>query len=229
MSTGINVHAPELAKRRLARFRRWHKWAGLLAGAFLLLTGASGIVLNYKQAIFSKLGIELKRERERDTSPLPATRATNKVVFTPGTCVAGGRIDFAGALALAQAEWGDVRLERMELRSDRSSVTFRFRKEGGAELWVDAADGRHFLKGEYERIGKLGADGAAVRMTDWSRILIDLHTGRICGGIGKVVVTFVAALLLFLSLSGFYLWLKPLLSRGRNPRKQSKVAQPLPS
>jgi uncharacterized iron-regulated membrane protein len=47
-------------------------------------------------------------------------------------------------------------------------------------------------------------------------VLIDLHTGRIGGSLGKAIISTVAALLLFLSASGFYFWLKPLLKWRRN-------------
>lgn len=189
--------------------RQWHKWGGLVAGVFLLSVGSTGMVLNYKQPIFSSLGIELKRER--DASPLPKSKSPGEVTLTSGAGVAGGMVGFEQALAIARAEWGDVPLERIELRSEPGTVTYRFRQKGGAELWVDAADGRRIVKGEYERLGRPGADGAVARTTDWGKILIDLHTGKIGGGIGKALITFAAALLLLLTLSGFYLWLKPLL------------------
>jgi uncharacterized iron-regulated membrane protein len=205
------MNQSKLENRRLARFRRWHKWAGIIAGLFLLVMGATGIILNYKQPIFAKLGIESKRG-DRDASPLPTSHPTNEVALTTGG-ITGGTVNFAGALALARAEWGDASLERIEIRSSDETVTYRFRNEDGAEFWVDAADGRHLVKGEYERIGKPDKDGKVARSTDWGKILIDLHTGRIGGGFGKALISCVAALLLFLSLSGFYLWLKPLFVR----------------
>ncbi len=203
----------------LIQSRQWHKWGGLIAGLFLLVLGASGIVLNYKQPIFSKLGIELKRDRERDASPLPARKSPGEVALTTGVGVSGG-VGFEQALAIAHDKWGDVALERVELRSERGAVTYRFRQRGGAELWVDAADGSSFVKGEYERVGKAGADGVAVRTTDWGKILIDLHTGKIGGATGKAIVSIVAGILLLLTFSGFYLWLKPLLIRRKNHAAQ---------
>lgn len=199
----------------LIQSRQWHKWGGLIAGLFLLVLGSTGIVLNYKQPIFSKLGIELKRDRERDASPLPKKESPGEIALTTGAGVSGG-VGFEQALVIAREKLGDVALERIELRSERGAMTYRFRQRGGAELWVDAADGSSFVKGEYERIGKAGADGVAVRTTDWGKILIDLHTGKIGGGIGKALVTGVAGLLLLLSLSGFYMWLKPLLIRRQH-------------
>ena len=125
-------------------------------------------------------------------------------------------------------------LERVELRSDRGSVTYRFRKSGGAELWVDAADGTHLIKGEYERIGTAGADGVPTRQTDWGKILIDVHTGRIGGQVGKAVMSTAALILLLLTLSGLYMWVKPILIRFQNARAKTSTArmpadQPVPA
>lgn len=211
--------------RRLIQFRQLHKWAGVIVGLFLLVLGTSGIVLNYKQPIFAKFGIETKRG-ERDGSPLPPSKASNKVTFTTDAGVAGGTIDFAGALAIARAEWGDVTLERAELRAARGTVSYRFRNSDGDELWINAADGTHVIKGQYERIGKAGADGVPTRTTDWGKILLDLHTGRIGGGIGKAVVSCVAFVLLLLTLSGFYMWAKLLFGRRNNPEYSKKMSAP---
>ncbi len=223
MSSKTNMRSPEPNHRRVAQFRRWHKWGGVTAGLLLLILGTTGIVLNYKQPIFARLGIESRRG-ERDASPLPAAKSPGQVKFTTDAGVSGGVVDFAGALAIARAEWGDVPLERAELRSERGAVSYRFRKSGGAELWVNAADGTHLAKGEYERIGKAGPDGVPARQTDWGRILIDLHTGKIGGEIGKAVVSFAALILLLLTLSGVYLWVKPLLIRRENRRRAAVPA-----
>lgn len=210
-----HLRPPRTKNWLLAQSRQWHKWGGLFAGLFLLLISITGIVLNYKQPIFSKLGIEMKRG-ERDASPLPASKSSDEVAFTTAAGVTGGKVDFAGALAIARAEWGEVPLERAELRAERGTVSYRFRKSGGEELWVNAADGTHLVKGEYERLGKPDKDGTVTRTTDWGKILIDLHTGKIGGSFGKALMTFVAGLLLLLTLSGFYVWLKPLLIRRQN-------------
>jgi hypothetical protein len=212
MSSETNQGVPESKNRGLAQIRQFHKWGGVIAATLLLILGTTGIVLNYKQPIFARLRIETKRA-ERDASPLPASKSTNQIQFNTSAGISGGAIDFAGALALARAEWSEVPLERVEMRAERGSVSYRFRKSGGAEFWVDAADGTHLAKSEYERIGKPGADGVPTRQTDWGKILIDLHTGRVGGDIGKAVVSCGAALLLLLTLSGLYMWVKPIFIR----------------
>ncbi len=225
MSSEKSLDIPQPQNRRLAQFRRWHKWGGITAGLFLLVLGVTGIFLNYKNPIFNALGVPTKRER--DVSPLLPAPKSPAVAFTTDG-IAGGTVTFEKALALAKGEWGDAALERAEIRAERGGVTYRFRNSAGKELWVDAADGRHTVKGEYERISRSESDGTPVRSTDWGRILIDLHTGRIGGEVGKAVVSLVAMLLLLLTLSGVYMWVKPLLIRRENARVRALAHPALP-
>ena len=94
------------------------------------------------------------------------------------------------------------------------------------ELWVNAADGSHFTKGQYERIARAGADGVPVRTTDWGKIRIDLHTGKIGDDVGKAVMTYAAVLLLLLACSGVNVWLKPLLIRRASRLLRARVGLP---
>ncbi|HEY9173121.1 MAG TPA: PepSY domain-containing protein [Verrucomicrobiae bacterium] len=117
-------------------------------------------------------------------------------------------------------------LKRIELKAERGQLIYKLRRAGGSELWVNAADGAHFPKGQYERIVRAGADGVPVRTTDWGKILIDLHTGKIGGEAGKAVMTCAAVLLLLLTCSGVYVWLKPLLIRRESRLSRARVGLP---
>ncbi len=59
----------------------------------------------------------------------------------------------------------------------------------------------------------LRAQGSAL---SWERVLLDLHSGRILGQVGVWIVDLAALLLLFLALSGFWLWYQHL-GRRRRP------------
>ena len=48
------------------------------------------------------------------------------------------------------------------------------------------------------------------------QLLIDLHTGKIGGEVGKALMTFAPVILLLLTLSGVYMRLKPFLIRRQN-------------
>jgi hypothetical protein len=128
-------------------------------------------------------------------------------------------VKLESALEIARAEWGEVPLERIELKDERGGLFYKLKKRRGAEMWVNATTGAHFLKSEYERVGKAGADGAPMRRTDWGKILIDLHTGRIGGEVGKAIMSVAALILLFLTASGVYLWARPLLIRIGSARR----------
>jgi hypothetical protein len=204
-----SLTAPKPQPRLLAQSRQWHKWGGLIAGIFLIVAGASGIVLNYKKPIFTALGLEVE-------PPLNRASTGPRARLMTGTGLTAGRITLDGALAIARAEWGDVPLERIELKAERGEWTYKLKQKDGDELWIGAADGSYFVKGEYERIGKPAPDGRPARRTDWGRIILDLHTGKIGGAAGKAIMSCAALLLLLLTLSGVYLWLKPLLIRRHN-------------
>jgi hypothetical protein len=215
--------APKSKSRWLTQSRRWHKWGGVAAGLFLLVAATSGIILNYKRPIFAALGVELNaRELRTSDGRSRSPKSQDNYTATPTTVdgLSKVAISLEQALALACESWGDVPVERIELRADRSGLLYRIKARSGEELQVNATTGTHFVKGEYEKV-KATADGkVAARTMDWGRIILDLHTGKIGGEVGKAVMSFAAFLLLWLTLSGVYLWLKPLLIRRKSARNK---------
>ncbi|HYG23140.1 MAG TPA: PepSY domain-containing protein [Verrucomicrobiae bacterium] len=208
----------------LAKSRQWHAWAGLAAGLFLLVVGVSGIVLNYEHPIFSALGLETRvpksKKEHRQTKQLPPQ-------LSMGNGFAALPVSIERAFEIARAEWGDVPLERVELKDERGEMLYKFKHKNGSELWINAVSGAHLKKGAYERVGKAALDGTPTRSTDWGKILIDLHTGKIGGEAGKAVMSLVSLLLILLSLSGVYMWLKPLVIRRRNAKAKAIASQRL--
>jgi uncharacterized iron-regulated membrane protein len=136
-------------------------------------------------------------------------------------------------LAAARAEWEGVKLERVELREEQGELTFKIRQRSGEELWVNAANGKSFVKGEYEMVTRAGPDGKPGRQFAWGRLLLNLHTGRIGGEAGKIVMSLTGLMLLFLTASGVYMWAKPILIRRQNakvrvPATATRAPSPLP-
>lgn len=119
---------------------------------------------------------------------------------------------------------GGVRLERIELKDEHGELVYKIKERGGAELWVNAATGNHFIKGEYERVKQKPGGEVMARSTDWGKLLIDLHTGEIGGEAGKAIMSLAALLLLLLTFSGVYLWLKPMLMRRQNVKARAITA-----
>jgi uncharacterized iron-regulated membrane protein len=211
----------------LTKSRRWHTWGGLIAGLFLLIIATSGIVLNYKPQIFSALGLEKKfpkpekiKHAGTEKSDQPEGALSQ---FITSASLASLPVSMERAIEIARVELGDVPLEKIELKAERGELIYKLKEKDGDELWVSALTGSHFVKGEYERIGKSNADDSPMRQRDWGKILIDLHTGKIGGEVGKAVMSFAALLLLLLTLSGVYMWMKPIFIRRKNAQAQSSV------
>lgn len=218
MPSEKNLSTPERKHHRLAQFRRWHKWGGLTAGLFLLITATSGIVLNYKRPIFALLGVELdaKEGRVARGKSQPTELRDSQMPLTTAGGFSNTAISMEQALALARERWGDVPLERIELRAERSALLYRIKARSGEELQLNATTGAHFFKGGYERV-KTASDGTVVaRTTDWGKIILDLHTGKIGGEAGKIIMSLGALMLVFLTASGVYMWLKPVFIRRKN-------------
>jgi uncharacterized iron-regulated membrane protein len=221
----MNAHvasAPKPKNNRLIQFRLWHRWAGLAAALFLLVISLTGMVLNYKKPIFQALGLEPKLPATEGKSAAPASqlapepRHAGNVLALP--------VSFAQALDAARRAWGDAPVERLELKMEQGEWVYKIKRKGGAELWVSAVTGAHFAKSEYEK-WRRGPDGAPAKSFDWGKLMLDLHTGKIGGPVGVAIMTGVGGLLFFLTLSGVYLWLKPLLIRRANAAARGSVSE----
>jgi uncharacterized iron-regulated membrane protein len=205
----------------LAKFRKWHTWGGIIAGLFILLVAMSGIVLNYKNPIFRTLRLEEKRLEAK--SPQKRERSGPKPELSTSAGIAALPITLDRAFELARAQWGDARLERIELKDESGELIYKLKQKNGEELWVNAISGATFLKGKYEKLVKAESGTMPTPQTDWGKIILDLHTGKIGGEFGKAVMSVAALMLLFLTGSGVYMWLKPLLTRRANAKQRATL------
>jgi hypothetical protein len=200
-------------------FRKWHTWLGLAAAVFMVVVAITGVVLNYKKPIFSALGLENEKEKTEQAREPSGTHAK----LTTENGLRAGAVSVERALELARNEWGNVPLERIELKNEHGTLLYKIKRTEGAELIVNAMRGTYFVKGEYEKI-KEGKSGAMTRQFDWGKLMLNLHTGKIGGEAGKAVMSLAAVMLLFLTGSGTYLWLKPVLIRRANKSKARVTA-----
>lgn len=223
--------------RLLAWARRWHAWAGLFAALFLLVVAATGALLNYKRPVLSALGLEPMEPAQPSRTKASPSRPTPDVPgFNASTGLAAARIPASEALATAREKLGDVALDRIELKREAGTLVWKIKAVDEREVVIDTATGASRLKGRFEKVAPRGTPGTATRgtSTDWGRIALDLHTGKIGGEAGKAFMTAMAVVLIFLSLSGVYLWAKPLFVRRANARARGAVlradtrAQPSP-
>lgn len=216
--------------------RRLHLWFGVTAALFLLVFGLTGIVLNYKKPIFTTLGLEpqptlaapagsgeaaAKPERPAGQTNEPNDRSPGHFTTTTGLGAADVAPD--AALNIARSELGEVPLERIELRQERDGLIWKIKSRAGHEVLINAATGRAVTKRAYEKLGPPDANGRPSRAFDWGKFFLDLHTGKIGGEVGKAVMSVAAGGLLFLTFSGLYLWLKPLLIRRGHARARPTV------
>jgi hypothetical protein len=120
----------------IVAFRKWHTWLGIAAALFILVAGFSGIVLNYKKPIFTALGIEKETEKTKG-----AGGRKERTRFTTQTGFQAAKITPESALDAARKQWGNVPLERIELKDEHGEMVYKIKQTTGDELWVNASTG----------------------------------------------------------------------------------------
>jgi uncharacterized iron-regulated membrane protein len=140
-----------------------------------------------------------------------------------GEGTAGLPIGFDRALGLATERWGKQRVEKIELKDEKGELLYKIKQHEGPELLISALTGEIVERRHYEKLGAPGSGGKRARSFDWGKLMLDLHTGKIVGEPGRYVATTVSCLMLILTLTGVYLWLKPQLRPrpARVPAKQT--------
>lgn len=242
----------------LIAFRKYHTWLGVGFTAFIATIAVTGIYLNHKatfNAAFPFLakpehekehGERRRMEGEKKPEPKPIAAATtgNGIAFTTTTDLSAIPVSMTEALAIAKDRFGDVPLERIELKNDKGSLVYRVKTAGG-ELVIDAGSGavgspgkpqvgprgKEREKPEGERAARpekpapsvMTADEYeekqnAAGKTDWGKIIKDVHTGKIGGLVGKLTADGTALVLTSLCATGVYLWVVPLLRKRRSAK-----------
>jgi uncharacterized iron-regulated membrane protein len=180
----------------LAKVRKWHSWGGLFLSGFILLVAVTGILLNHKDLIFHK--------GENKSGPTGLLRSTMDVSTVP--------ITFDRALQLAKGHYGDVPLEKIELKDEHGQLLYKIARGEGEEIRIDAQTGE--MTSKYGM--NLAADGTS--MLNWAKIVDDLHTGKIFGTTGKLTIDLTSGVIIALTFSGIYLWGAPILRKRQNAK-----------
>lgn len=240
--------APAPAKKAnpnalLMLFRKYHTWLGVAAAGFVVVIAATGIYLNHKDTFRSVLGVPHKDDHDSGGRP-----------GLPGAAeLAALGVSLPQAVEAAEPHLGGRPVERVELRPDHGRLVYKVKAVGGPEVVVDAASGAVEVKGgerpapkpEKGTKGEKGEKGKAAkgakapdtttesdglmaastpRGMDWGKAIKDLHTGKIGGDAGKLLVDLVAVILIGLTLSGLYLWAVPALRKRRSARQRAAAA-----
>jgi uncharacterized iron-regulated membrane protein len=194
--------SPAKGNQWLSQFRKWHSWGGLFLSVFILLVAVTGILLNHKDFFFHG-------EKRKVTGQF---RTTTDVAAVP--------ITLQRVLALAHEHYGDAPLEKVELKDENGQMIYKVSQGHGEEIRIDAHTGAVF--------SKYGASLAADQESHWhwAKIVDDLHTGKIFGSVGKLVVDLTSGVIIALTLTGIYLWGVPILHKRENARKRQENSRP---
>ena len=156
----------------LLRLRSWHAWAGISALLMLVLLAATGIYLNHSELF----GLD------------PAPPDTGLVLSTSSGDMAD-LVPLTRALSAAHAEWGEAAVQFVQLRAEGDQLVYRVRRRGSSdEVIVNARTGKLLAVRRQLQEFRYDEDGTARESRlSWTRIIFDLHTGRIVGFPGRLI------------------------------------------
>lgn len=188
----------------LVQFRKWHGWGGVFLSLFIVTVAVTGILLNHKDFFF-----------HGEAKEGPTGLLTSSTDFTTVP------VSFDRALAISREHFGEVPLENIELKDERGWLHYKVARGHGEEIRIDASTG--------EASSKYGMKltTAGTNNYNWAKIVDDLHTGKLFGTAGMLLVDLTSGVIIALTLSGLYLWGVPLLRKRQSKARQA--ANPIPA
>lgn len=199
-----------------ARWRSWHRWAGLIVLAPICVVAATGFLWNHEKTL------GLKQEHgEGMEKPYSGGMSESPLAARSGTWSEHGAAIDAALLAARDVWKKDVPLDRVELKHEAAS---------GLVVKVKAIESANVVPEEIvwsvaqsQIIGRKGAPGEG---TDWAKIVHDLHTGKFFSkSLGYFWSDSASLTILFLGFSGVILFVVPILKRRGN--RQRRVDLPV--
>ena len=161
--------------------RTWHRWIGLPAGVFLLVTAFTGVWLECERFFGEE---EALREKVRD---LPSKHTAKTPAFAIEEKLSAAR-------AAVAAKHPDAALDKiqLQLKGDEPTATF----------YLDSKDGRKVV------VNLLTAGITKEDSYDEDSFILKLHSGEALGDGGMVVYMFVGVALFALIVTGFVIYFK---------------------
>ena len=209
-------------------WRKAHTWVGLFIGLFVITIALTGIYLNHKDTLGGLLGIK-KLEKAKEKEPTKESGGIS--AGGSATELANLPVSFIGALTAASNTLGNFLVERVELKVEKGRWVYKVKAADEREVVIDAHSGVVQTKGEMKspkQEKQKKEDPASMhsepKPMDWGKAIKDLHTGKIGGDAGKLLVDLIAVLLIMLTLSGVYLWVVPTLRKRRSAQKRAAAA-----
>lgn len=236
---------------RLLQYRKLHTWFGLFAAMFLVMIALTGIYLNHKntfQPLLELVGAPPKHDEHAGPSGKPGATATDLAALPVSLSQAlekaaphlgersvervelkpeHGRVVYkvkavGGPEVIVDATTGATEVKG-EMKAPKPT------EEKGGKAGKPKGDKGE--KGEKKEpkdepvyTATAAPDGPKPQPgTDWGKAIKDLHTGKIGGDAGKLLIDLVAAGLVFLTFTGIYLWAVPALRKRRSARQRAAV------
>jgi len=183
----------------MMKFRQWHIWLGVAVSLFVVLVCGSGIYLNH-QNLFATEAAPIKARTRPNAAPLLTTK----------TVLDSHPVSFQQVLGRAAERWGDVAIENMQLKNEDEMMVYKVKAGDGREIIVNARTGAFIEKTGPNKLG---------------RIIKELHTGKIVGGAGKLLVDFTSLTIVGLTVTGVYLWAAPKWRKRKAGQRQPPPGQ----
>jgi uncharacterized iron-regulated membrane protein len=186
----------------LKRWRDWHTWAGLTLALPLCLVGVTGVLLMHKSLV-----PKWDREGPKEKESAPSVTMTEEQV-----------------LQIAHEKWPDIEATRFDVHQTDWPEFLRVKGPQGRELFVSQVTAEGISKPDFDqRLKEHKSASKEKRSGGWKVSIKDLHTGKAFGKYGYLVSDACGLVILFLSGSGVYLWVKPLLIRRQKAARRMNV------
>lgn len=157
--------------------RKWHRWTSTVLGIFLLVIATTGVFIQLIQLVGK--GGEDDHDAPRERASLVDPVANAKTVVE----------------VISRAQPGKaISSITFSVREGKPSAVVRMVEEGPPQI-VDLATATISKPGEAE-----GDDGG------WEEFMMHIHSGAVIGLPGQIIGLLAGFALLFLSVSGLWMW-----------------------
>ncbi|MBI2227656.1 MAG: PepSY domain-containing protein [Deltaproteobacteria bacterium] len=199
----------------LIKFREWHIWLGVALSLFIVIVCVTGIYLNHEWLKLFKAEPHSKPVTVASHKPEPAEAG----LLTTSTDFMTQPISFAQALARAREIWGDVPIRHVHLNDERGTLIYKIKAQGeDREVFINAVTGALTEKNGYKQNIQDHPQADLKRGVNWNKVMKDLHTGKLGGETGKLLIDFTSLIIVGLTVTGIYLWLVPKWRKRRAAR-----------
>lgn len=190
----------------LIKFREWHIWLGVALSLFIVIVCVTGIYLNHEWLKLFKAEPHSKPVTVASHKPEPAEAG----LLTTSTDFMTQPISFAQALARAREIWGDVPIRHVHLNDERGTLIYKIKAQGeDREVFINAVTGALTEKNGYKQNIQDHPQADLKRGVNWNKVMKDLHTGKLGGETGKLLIDFTSVIIVGLTVTGIYLWVVP--------------------